>query len=89
MRASDQFILRTIADEQLLIPIGEAAIHVKGLIVLSESGALIFNKLKDGCKKEDLIAAITSEYDVSAEEAAKDVDAFLMQMQQMNILIED
>lgn len=89
MRASDQFILRTIADEQLLIPIGEAALQVKGLIVLSESGALLFNILKNGCKKDDLVAAITAEYDVSAEEAAEDVDAFLVQMKQLNMLIED
>lgn len=89
MRVSEQFVLRIIADEHLLIPVGEAAIHVKGLIALSESGALIYNMLKDGCKKEDLVAAITAEYDVSAAEADKDVDDFLERMRQMNILVED
>ena len=39
MKVSNQFIMRTIADEHLLIPVGEAAISVKGLIALSESGA--------------------------------------------------
>lgn len=89
MRASEQFVLRIIADEHLLIPVGEAAIHVKGLIALSESGALIYNMLKDGCRKEDLVAAVTAEYDVSAAEAGKDVDAFLDRMRQMSMLIED
>lgn len=88
LKVSDQFILRTIADENLLIPVGEAAIHVKGLISLSESGALLYDKLKGGCSREDLIAALTAEYEVSEDEAARDTDAFLNQMRQLNMLVE-
>lgn len=89
MRVSDQFVLRDIAGEQLLIPVGEVAIHVKGLIVLSESGALIYNRLREGCGKAELVEALTGEYAVSPEDAAGDVDAFLAQMRQLNMLIED
>ena len=89
MRVSDQFILRTIADEHLLIPVGQAAMHVKGLIALSESGALLYGKLKEGCSREDLVRALTEEYDVSAEEAGRDTDAFLDQMRSLNMLLED
>lgn len=89
MRVSDQFILRTIADEHLLIPVGQAAMHVKGLIILSESGALLYNKLKDGCDTGDLVAALTGEYEVSGEEAARDTEAFLEQMRELKILLED
>lgn len=89
MRVSDQFILRTIADENLLIPVGDAAIHVKGLIALSESGVLLYNRLKDGCSREELIAALTGEYDVSDNEAAEDTDAFLNQLRELNMLLED
>ncbi|MBQ7931603.1 MAG: PqqD family protein [Clostridia bacterium] len=89
MKASNQFILRTIADEHLLIPVGESAISVKGLIALSESGLLLYKKLMDGCSREDLIAALTAEYEVSEEEAAQDTDAFLNQMRQLNMLVDD
>lgn len=89
MKANDQFILRTIAGDHLLIPVGETAISVKGMIVLSESGALIYEKLKDGCSKEDLISMLTTEYEVSEEEALRDTDAFLNQMRQLNMLVED
>ena len=89
MRVSDQFILRTIADESLLIPVGQAAMHVKGLIALSESGALLYNRLKDGCSRDDLVVMLTEEYDVSAEEAGRDTDAFLDQMRSLNMLLED
>lgn len=88
MKASNQFILRKIAQEQLLIPVGEAAIQVRGLIALSESGGLLFEKLQGGCTREDLIRTLRAEYDVSEETAAEDTDAFLDQMRQLKILEE-
>lgn len=89
MRVSNQFIARKIADEHLLIPVGEAAMTVKGLIAMSESGALLYEKLKDGCSRSDLIAALTAEYDVTEAVAARDTDAFLSQMRQLKILVEE
>ena len=89
MKASNQFILRTIADDHLLIPVGEAALSVKGLIALSESGVILYNKLKNGCTRADLVAALMAEYEVSEEIASQDTDAFLNQMRQLGMLVED
>jgi hypothetical protein len=89
MKISDQFILRNIAGDNLLIPTGPSALDVKGLILLSESGMLLYSKLKDGCTKEDLVSALTAEYEVSAQEAARDMEAFLEQLRQLHILLED
>lgn len=89
MKVSEQFILRTIAGDHLLIPVGDAAIHVKGLIVLSESGALLYNKLRDNCSRDSLIAALMSEYEVPRDEAARDTDEFLDRMRQLNMLVEE
>ena len=89
MRVRDNFILRTIAQEQLLIPTGEAALSVKGLIALSESGSFLYQKLQNECTREDLISALTQEYDVPASVAGEDIDTFLDQMRQLNMLVED
>ena len=89
MKVSNQFILRKIADEQLLIPVGEAAIRVRGLIALSESGGLLYEKLRSGATRSDLIAALTAEYEVSEAVAAQDTDDFLAQMRSLQILVED
>lgn len=88
MKTNNNFIFRTIADEHLLIPVGEAAVHTKGLIALSESGALLYRRLQGGCAQDDLIAALTAEYNVSEEEAARDTETFLDQMRQLNMLEE-
>lgn len=89
MKVNDQFILRNVAGDNLLIPTGHSALCVKGLILLSESGVLLYNKLKDGCTQEDLVAALTAEYEVSEQEATLDTQAFLEQMRQLNILLEE
>ena len=89
MKVSNQFVLRKIADEHLLIPVGEAAASVKGLIALSESGMLLYEKLQQGCSRKELVAALTAEYEVSEADAEEDTDAFLNQMRELNMLVED
>ena len=89
MKISRNFIYRKIAEEYLLIPMGKAALEVKGLIALSESGSLLVQKLRQDCTREELVAALRAEYDVSEAEAAEDVDAFLNQMRQLDMLVED
>lgn len=88
MKLSKNFIFRTVAGESLLIPVGEAALKVKGLIALSESGALLYEKLQQGCNREALIAALTETYEVSRDEAARDTEGFLSHMQKLGILEE-
>lgn len=89
MKASNEFISRKIAKEHLLIPVGEAAMNIKGLIAMSESGAMLYEKLKAGSTREALIAALRETYDVPEAVAAADTDAFLDQMRQLNMLVED
>lgn len=89
MRINDQFMLRQVADEYLLIPVGEAALKVRGLIALSESGSLLYRRLQLGSTEAELISALLGEYDVDEATARADTAAFLEQMRRMGILIED
>lgn len=88
MKVSKNYILRNIADEHLLLPVGEAALTTKGLIALSESGCLLYEKLQEDCSREDLVRALCSEYEVTEAVAGADVDSFLDQMRQLNMLAE-
>lgn len=89
MKVKDNYIFRKVAEESLLIPTGETALTIKGLVALSESGAMLYEKLRAGCSKEELTAALTAEYDVTAETAQADVEEFLDQMRQLDMLVED
>ncbi|MGN1167719.1 MAG: PqqD family protein [Lachnospiraceae bacterium] len=88
-KVSENMLLREIAGETLLIPVGEMAIKIHGMISLSESGVLLWKKLKDGCTEETLVDAILGEYEIDRETACSDVRAFLEKLRNIGILIQD
>ena len=77
MKINENFVLREVAGSWVVIPIGEKSVDFNGLMNLNESGVLLWRELEKGAEKEDLISALTAEYDVSAEEAGEDIDAFV------------
>ncbi len=87
MKASEEMILREIAGENILIPVGKTALKVHGMINLSESGLLLWKKLQSECTEEELVSAILSEYEVGQETAEADVKAFIHQMDEIGILV--
>lgn len=65
------------------------ALRVHGMITLSESGLLLWNRLQEECTEEDLVQAILAEYEIDRETAAADVRAFLARMDEVGILCKD
>lgn len=82
-------MLRQVADETLVIPVGEAALRLKGLIGLSESGGLLCGLLQQERTEEELVRALTAEYGIDPGSALADIRSFLDQMRALGILIED
>ena len=88
MKVSNEFVLRQVADEYLLIPVGEAALRISGMISLTESGCLLLRMLTEGTDRETLIQALLAEYEVEDAEARQDVDAFLDKLRKLQMLEE-
>lgn len=87
MRVSGEMIIREIAGEHILIPVGQAALKIHGMISLSESGLLLWRKLQaEDCSEENLVESILKEYDIDQETAAADVRGFLGKLEQIGIL---
>lgn len=82
MKIKEGFVLRQVADTWCVMPLGQMSLDFNGMLTLNETGALLWQKLEQGCDKDALVAAMTAEYDVTAEEAAKDVDTFVEKLQQ-------
>ena len=77
MKINENFVLREVADSWVVIPIGEKSVDFNGMMNLNETGVLLWHELEKGAEKEELVAAITAEYDVSEEVAAGDIDEFI------------
>lgn len=86
MRAAQNMIMRKIAGETVLIPTCEMALKVHGMIIVSESGAFLWEKLQKECSRDELVQSILEEYEVDRKTAEQDVDSFIEQMQQVGIL---
>lgn len=86
MKVSGEMIIREIAGEHILIPVGQAALKIHGMISLSESGLLLWKKLQQDCSEEDLIESVLNEYDIDRETAASDVRDFLGKLEHIGIL---
>lgn len=89
MRVSKDFILRQIADEYMLVPIGQAATRFNGLISMNEIGHFIFSALAEDTTEEQILDQIVAEYEVDRATAGQDLGDFLQQLRQLGALIED
>ena len=82
----DGFVLRQVADTWVVMPLGQVSLDYNGMLTLNETGALLWQALEKGGDAQALTDALTAEYDVSAEQARIDVDAFLAKLQQAGCL---
>ena len=86
MEVKKQLVLREIAGDYALIPVGDTVIKNNGLFSLSETGARIWELLPQADSAEELVEALLEEYDVDRETLSRDVDEFLEQLRQLEIL---
>ncbi|MDF2841901.1 MAG: pqqD [Herbinix sp.] len=86
MKMREGLVLRKIADLDVVIPIGNNIADFNGIISLNETAAFLWKRLT---LKEDLpqiVDALIEEYDVNPEVARKDIELFIEQLTQANIV---
>ena len=88
MRISDQFILRQIAGEYIIIPTGQTTLKFNGMITVNEQGAFLWEALKEEITEDALVDAVLVEYDTDRQTAQADVAEFLEVLRQKRILNE-
>lgn len=81
-----ELITREIAGETVLVPVGKTVYDANGLFIMNELASFIWKLLPDVETEEQICKAILEEYDVSEEDAARDVAEFLTQLREMGIL---
>jgi hypothetical protein len=87
MNLKEDFMLREVAGQWLLVPIGSNVVNVNGIITLSESGAVIWKALENGTTDEnELAGALLDEYEIDTETALESVREFLSGLKEKGIL---
>ncbi len=74
---------RKVDDEYFILTVPDAVMHN-----VTGSGVFIFDGLIEGLEEEAILQALLQEYDVSREEAEKDIKEFLGQMTELGIVVK-
>lgn len=81
MKIKEGFMLRQVAGQHIVMPLGQKALDFNCAITLNESGAFLWSVLEKGvADKEELLSKLLEEYDVEESLAQQDIDAFLQKL---------
>ena len=72
-----EYVLRQIGDDYIIVPVGKSALSFNGMITVNETGAFLWEQLVEGTNKEELLRTMLETYEVTQEEAERDIDEFL------------
>lgn len=75
MKLKDGVIFTQVAEETIVVTVGEAAQAYKGMIRLNATGAFIAQRMLRETTREELVDALLQEYAVDEETAGNAVDA--------------
>ena len=83
------FTVRKVGDARMIIPTGPRMKEYKGVITVNETGAFMFDLIKEEKQVPDLVQALIVEYGIEEETAFQAVSAFVEQCHTANLLVVD
>jgi len=88
MRIKEGFILRKIGDENAIMGEGLAAVNFGRLLALNDSAAWLWKEAQaqGDFTIDSLVAKLCEEYDVSPDEAHRDITEVLTQLKSEGVI---
>lgn len=86
MEIKRKVVLREVAGETMLIPVGDTSSEYNGIFTLSPSAATAFKAFQSGKSEEEALNDILSEFDIDKETAKADLDEFVDSLKEFGIL---
>lgn len=80
MGMSSKFVLKSIGNEHMIISISSGNMDYSNVFNINETGAYIFNQLKEGKTKNEIVNSMNLIFDVNKEDLSKDVEEFILQL---------
>ncbi len=77
MKIKDGFMLRKVAENYVVVPVGKEALDFNGMVTMNETGAFLWKQMEEDRTKEELLKALMEEYEVTEERASAGVEKFL------------
>lgn len=77
MKTSEKFVLRSIADSYVVVPVGDNIVDFGAMITINETGAYIWNLLQTDTDMDGIVNAMCAEFDVDEATARADAEEFV------------
>lgn len=88
MKIKEDYILREIMGDTVLIPVGKTAVEDNSITIMTETGGFIVRQLQQGKSRDEIVEALLEEYEVTRPVAEQDCDEFIDMLRQNNLLDE-
>ncbi|MBQ3548087.1 MAG: PqqD family protein [Clostridia bacterium] len=82
MKRNENFVLKELMGSFVLVPVGEAAMNLNGVITLNETAKFLWDAAEGEFEVNDLIDAVIAEYEVDIQTATEGVEIFLKRMKE-------
>lgn len=86
MKIRDGFMLREVAGQWVVVPLGERVVEFNCIMTLSESGALLWKMLEKDVLEEELVQAVLQEYSIDEETANTDAQEFIASLREKGLI---
>lgn len=86
MKIKNDFVVKEISGSIVVIPVGSQVMDFNGMVKLNETGAFLFNLLKNETTTDALVNELLSEYEVTREKAEQDAIAFINKLKEADLI---
>lgn len=86
MKINENYIVKNIVGETVIIPTGEAAQYFNGLISTNEVAAFIWENIESCENPEEMLKKVLDEFEVEENKAREDVFGFLETLKQVGMI---
>ncbi|MBS1238273.1 MAG: Coenzyme synthesis protein (PqqD) [Deltaproteobacteria bacterium] len=88
-KKSDAMVFRKIGDEYILVPVRQGVGDLESIYTLNETAARIWELLDGTAKGAEIRDKMTQEFDVTPEEAEKDLVHHLKELASIQAIVEE
>ena len=89
MKIKDGFVVEKVGAKYLAVAVGKRADEFNALIRMNSTGAFLWQQLAEGdISRDELVSLMLAEYEIDAEKAGADADAFLNKLSEAGLLDE-
>lgn len=87
MKLKYNFVTNEVADKIVAVAVGDDLQKFNGFIKMNDTGAYIFNMLKNDVTEEEIVAAMKKDYsDATEEEIKETVSEFVGKLKDADVL---